>query len=55
MTLASLSQLTSSPSSSEYIPTSDEAEAARYAAFQLQGLGEEIVPDDDLRELEARL
>jgi hypothetical protein len=33
---------------------SDEAEALRYAGFQ-GGIGDETIPDDDLRELEARL
>lgn len=55
MTLASLTQLTNPGfSNSEYVPTSDEAEALRYDQL-IGGLGEEIIPDDDLRELEARL
>lgn len=55
MTLASLSQLTQVSSlSEEYVATSDEAEAARYSAY-VGGFGEEIIPDDDLRQLEARL
>lgn len=57
MTLASLSQLTNRVSSpSEYVASSDEAEAARYSAYvEGIGLGDEIIPDEDLRELEARL